>query len=77
MATVFVKPAEGARIRQPERNGAVMPDSGALVARDSYYERLLLTGDVVETVLAEAAAPADDAAPKLASGPPPDTDTRR
>jgi hypothetical protein len=49
MDTVYVKPREGGRIRQPERNGKVMPDGGAPVPRDSYYERLLISGDVVET----------------------------
>lgn len=49
MDTVFVKPSEGGRVRQPERASRVMPDSGALVPRNNFYERLLLTGDVVET----------------------------
>ena len=49
MDTVYVKPSEGARIRMPERNGDVMPDGGALVPRDTYYERLIIGGDVVET----------------------------
>jgi hypothetical protein len=49
MDMVYVKPSEGARIRQPERGGQVMPDSGALVPRDTYYERLIIGKDVVET----------------------------
>jgi hypothetical protein len=49
MDTVYVKPGEGARIRQPERGGEVMPAAGARVPRDVYYERLIIGGDVVET----------------------------
>jgi hypothetical protein len=63
MNTVFVKPSEGARIRQPDRNGRVMPDAGAMVPRDVYYERLILTGDVVVTD-----PPAPPRAPKSVSG---------
>lgn len=69
MNTVYVKPAEGARIRQPDRGGAVMPDAGALVPRDSYYERLIVTRDVVETdppaeeTAAEPASPAPSRPP--------------
>jgi hypothetical protein len=49
MDTVYVKPSKGARIRQPERGGQVMSDSGALVPRDVYYERLIIGGDVIES----------------------------
>jgi hypothetical protein len=49
MDTVYVKPSKGARIRQPERGGQVMPDVGAMVPRDTYYERLIIGEDVVET----------------------------
>jgi len=44
---VFVAPAAGGRVRQPERNGRVMPDSGAWVPLDSFYERLIAAGDVI------------------------------
>lgn len=47
MDLVFIKPADGARIRQPERNSRVMPEAGDRVVRDLYYERLIITGDVV------------------------------
>ncbi len=63
METVFVKPREGGRIRQPERQGRVMPEAGALVPRVSYYERLILTGDVV---ISSAPQPVAAAAPALA-----------
>lgn len=62
MDTVYVKPSEGARIRQPDRNGQVMPEVGALVPRDSYYERLLIGGDIVETDQPKV-APASQPAP--------------
>lgn len=46
--TLYVKPKEGGRIRQPDRNGDVMPDGGARVPRNGYYERLLISQDIVE-----------------------------
>ena len=57
MTTLFVRPRNGGRVRQPERRGQVMPAEGAFVPRDAYYERLLVAGDVVE-----ADPPADAAA---------------
>lgn len=47
MSNVFVKPAAGGRIRQPERGYRVMPEDGDHVPRDGFYERLILSGDVV------------------------------
>lgn len=46
MEMVFVKPASGGRVRQPERQMNVMPESGAYVPLNSHYERLLATGDI-------------------------------
>lgn len=44
---VKVVPAEGATIRQPNRNMRIMPPEGDLVSRDdSFYERLIMSGDV-------------------------------
>lgn len=45
---IYVKPAQDGRVRMPERASAVMPAEGALVPRIDYYNRLLLTGDIVE-----------------------------
>lgn len=60
--TVYVKPAPGCRVRQPERRSRVMPAEGAFVPRDSYYERLIISGDlVVSPKPAPAAAPASPA----------------
>jgi hypothetical protein len=72
MDTVFVKPAEGGRIRQPDRNSQVMPAAGALVPRDGYYERLIASGDLIETT-----PPAPPKAPKAPPPPPPDRDDIR
>jgi hypothetical protein len=47
MEHVYVKPAPGGRVRQPERGSRVMPEKGDWVPRDTYYERLIITGDVV------------------------------
>lgn len=46
MEMIFVKPANGGRVRQPERQSRVMPAEGAYVPRNAHYERLLATGDV-------------------------------
>lgn len=73
MATVFVKPAEGARIRQPEQGSRIMPAAGVRVPRDAYYERLILTGNLVETDGPKENVKEDPPAPP----PPPDSDNRR
>lgn len=45
---VKVKPAPGARIRQPNRGFNVMPEGGDFVSiDDTFYNRLLRTGDLV------------------------------
>lgn len=44
---VFVKPADGARIRMPDRNSNVMPAEGMLVPRNVYYERMIVTGELI------------------------------
>lgn len=47
MPLVRVKPAEGCRIRQPNRNSRVMPPEGDIVSTDdTYYARLIITGDL-------------------------------
>ncbi|MGY3588080.1 hypothetical protein [Bradyrhizobium sp. USDA 4350] len=71
MSSVYVKPSAGGRIRMPERNSQPMPVEGAwVVRRVDYYERLILSGDLIvcdppqqpEAPAAEA-PPAADAAP--------------
>lgn len=60
MPLIKVKPAEGARIRQPNRNFRVMPQEGDIVSTDdTYYSRLLLTGDL-EPVEEDVPVEADD-----------------
>lgn len=49
MSKVYVVPAPGGRIRQPERRFRVMPPEGDFVPRDAHYERLILSGDVIVT----------------------------
>ncbi|MCG6204196.1 DUF2635 domain-containing protein [Rhodopseudomonas sp. HC1] len=44
---VFVTPAEGARVRMPERNSTVMAAAGSWVPRTVHYERLIRVGDVI------------------------------
>lgn len=44
---VFVKPAEGGRVRMPDRGSTVMPAEGMFVPRSDFYERLIVTGDLI------------------------------
>jgi hypothetical protein len=74
--TITVKPADGARVRQPDRGNLPIPPEGAIVADNSYYRRAILTGDLVEIpeakpeegavettdAIADSASPSDDAA---------------
>lgn len=66
--TITVKPADGARVRQPDRGNLPIPPEGAIVADNSYYRRAILTGDLVEIQDEEASAdaePADPAPPEV------------
>lgn len=48
MPFVKVKPAKGARIRQPNRNFMVMSAEGDTVdTNDSFYNRLITSGDLI------------------------------
>jgi hypothetical protein len=47
MDIVFVKPAPGARVRQPNRGYRVMPEDGDHVPRDAFYSRLIELGDLI------------------------------
>ena len=44
---VFVRPAEGGLVRMPDKGSTIMPKDGLFVPRSSYYERLIVTGDIV------------------------------
>lgn len=67
MTMIYVVPASGGRVRQPERNGRVMPVDGAYVPDDDYYQRLLISGDVSPGAPPTKAAPAPEAPPKTAT----------
>lgn len=43
----FVKPNEGARVRQPERGSRVMPAAGDWISHNVFYEGLIASGDVI------------------------------
>lgn len=47
MQYVFARPADGGRVRMPDRGGNPMPSDGMVIPRNAYYERLLVTGDLV------------------------------
>lgn len=48
MANKYVVPVNGARIRQPERKFAFLPESGANVPLTPFWSRRLAAGDVAE-----------------------------
>lgn len=73
LQTVYVKPKEGGRVRQPERNSRVMPAEGALVPRNGYYTRLILAGDVV---IADVPKAPPEAAPAAAESESPSKATQ-
>lgn len=64
MATIYVKPSPGGRVRMPERNFIPMPATGAWVSRVDYYERLLIGGDVVICDPPAEVGTSDSIAPK-------------
>lgn len=51
METKKLKPKDGQKFLQP--NGRWLPDEGAYVVMDTYYERALQDGDVVEVLETE------------------------
>lgn len=66
MDTIYVKPCDGGRVRQPERNSRVMPAAGDAVPDNAYWQRRLISGDVFA---AEPPAAAD-ATPDVPAAPP-------
>ena len=47
---IHVTPREGARIRQPNRNGRVMPADGDFISpNDMFYLRAIQSGDLIVT----------------------------
>lgn len=63
MDTVFVKPRPGFVVRMPERAMAKLPEAGATVPLDGYWQARLRDGDALRAdppVLVDAAsAPAE------------------
>lgn len=60
MSTVYVKPSPGGRVRMPDRDFRPMPEEGAHVPRNDYYERLIIGGDleITDPPVEATAAPA-------------------
>ena len=56
MKTMRVKPVAGRACPMPERGGELLPDAGAAVPRDAYWQRRLDDGDAVLEGSAKAAA---------------------
>ena len=80
---IFVKPSATARVRQPERNSAVMREEGDWIVRNVHYEALIASGDVIvvdpqpkyPTVSAEETA-TEKPVPETLTPPVPYTDQR-
>jgi len=67
---VYVVPAAGGRVRQPERNYRVMPEVGDFVPLDAHYERLLIAGDIcrADPPTKKSSTPAEEAAAQQGKG---------
>jgi len=55
--TMFVRPADGLKIRDPE-TGNYLPETGQIVPRTPFWLRRLKDGDVVESTFTTPTAPA-------------------
>jgi len=79
MTMIYVVPSPGARVRQPERNGRIMPDVGSSVPDNDFYQRLLITSDLKlgEPPKKVATAPEPAATEAAAPAPKPTTETAR
>lgn len=58
--TMFVRPADGLKIRDPE-TGNYLPETGQIVPRSSFWLRRLKDGDVVESTAPSASAAEQEA----------------
>lgn len=72
----FAKPREGGRVRRPDQGFRPMREQGESVPRIDYYNRLIITGDLVECdpPVEAAADPVPEPAPvepEPAPEPPP------
>lgn len=59
---VFLKPAAGLKVRNPQKDGAHMPAEGDAVTLDTHFRRLLKAGDVA--LATQPGKPKPPAAPK-------------
>jgi len=76
MATIKVRPADGARVVQPGPGGMPIPADGIEVPDTAYYRRLILTGDLID-LGAAGDAPAPAAAEVTSPAQAPETGGRR
>lgn len=63
MDMIYVAPAAGGRVRQPERQSRVMPPEGAWVPQNAHYQRLLMAGDLSKAKPPQKSPPADAGQP--------------
>jgi len=68
---MFVKPAPGRSVPNPERGFDLLPETGMIVPRTSYWLRRIADGDVSEGPVAATAAPAPPVEPPAVAEPTP------
>jgi len=72
MASVYVKVAEGGRVRMPDRDSRPVPPEGVFVELNAHYQRLILAGDLIvcDPPSDEAAKPKDLSPPQAVQDKP-------
>lgn len=67
MTRLYVKPAEGRAVPDPENGGELLPAAGRSVLNTAYWQRRLKDEDVIKAEPPEEPAP-DMVEPKAAKG---------
>lgn len=52
---IYVKPADGLKVRRPEKNHEHLPPEGDYVPKNAYWMRRLNDGDVITAAAPDAA----------------------
>lgn len=70
---VFAKPRDGGRVRRPDQAFRPMREEGESIPRIDYYNRLIITGDLVicDPPASDAPTPTNTQNPESAPAKPP------
>ncbi|WP_205884296.1 MULTISPECIES: DUF2635 domain-containing protein [Pseudomonas] len=49
MKRIYLKPAQGRDVPDPEKGGELLPETGAQVPHNAYWQRRINDGDAVES----------------------------